>query len=60
MLLSQTYIEKKQDDTNTHTNYEKDIVYNKGLQIFFVITLFCIYLYIIFFLGLDYFNNNNN
>ena len=56
MILPQTYIDKKSDNANK--NDEKDIVYNQTLQIFFVITLFCIYLYIIFFLGLDSFNNN--
>lgn len=53
-MLPQNNNFKKEDDLNK--NNEQDIVYNKTLQIFFVVSLILMCIYIIFFLGLDNFN----
>ncbi len=55
-MLLPVYINYKKDE-NIVTVVEEDIVYNRKLQIFFLISLFFMLVYIIFFLGLDSFNS---
>ena len=55
-MLLPVYVNYKKDE-NIITVVEEDIVYNKTLQIFFVVSLILMCIYIIFFLGLDSFNN---
>ncbi len=56
IMLLPVYINYKKDE-NIVTVVEEDIVYNRKLQIFFLISLFFMLVYIIFFLGLDSFNS---